>query len=69
KMVESRVSDRGNQVELTFTVGARTYAIALNKTGEVGGHIKITEGAKVLVDRPLTQEVMEQHGLALNAGR
>ncbi|MBI3946326.1 MAG: heparinase II/III family protein [Armatimonadetes bacterium] len=65
KMVESQVRDRGNQVELSFTVGARTYTLALNKTGEIGGQIRIAEGDKVLVDRPLTREIMPQAGLAL----
>ncbi|MBI3947866.1 MAG: HEAT repeat domain-containing protein, partial [Armatimonadetes bacterium] len=44
KMVESQARDRGSQVELTFAVGARAYTLALNKTGEVGGHIRIAEG-------------------------
>ncbi|MBI3944756.1 MAG: hypothetical protein HY321_02470 [Armatimonadetes bacterium] len=45
--------------------GARSYAISLNKRGDVGGRIRITEGGKVLVDRALTQSVMPQSGLAL----
>ncbi|MBI3948637.1 MAG: hypothetical protein HY321_22185 [Armatimonadetes bacterium] len=65
KMVVSQARDRGSEVELTFSVGARAYTIALNKTGEVGGHIRIAEGEKVLVDRPLTRKVMPQAGLAL----
>ena len=65
KMVGSKVSETANRVQLTFTVGARTYTIALNKTGEVGGHIRITEGRQVLVDRDLTREIMPQAGLAL----
>ncbi|MBI3946610.1 MAG: heparinase II/III family protein [Armatimonadetes bacterium] len=65
KMVESQVREAGNQVEVTFSVGARTYAISLNKTGEVGGRIRIAEGGRVLVDRPLTREVMSQSGVAL----
>ena len=38
-------------------MGARTYTISLNKTGDVGGHIRIEEGGKVAVDRSLTREV------------
>ncbi|MBI3944523.1 MAG: hypothetical protein HY321_01255 [Armatimonadetes bacterium] len=65
KMIESRVQDKGDHIELTFVANARAYTIALNKTGEVGGHIRIAEGERVRVDRPLTREVMPQSGLAL----
>jgi len=65
EMVDSSVREVGDRIELTFTVSARTYTIALNKTGEVGGHIRIEQDGDVLVDRPLTQEIMHQAGLAL----
>jgi len=65
EMVDSSVREDEDQVELTFSVGARTYTIALNKTGPVGGHIRIEEDGEMLVDRPLTQEIMPQAGLAL----
>ncbi len=65
KMVDSRVSEKGDQIEVTFTANARTYTIGLNKTGEVGGHIRITDGENVLVDQALTQELQPQTGLAL----
>ncbi|MBI3946417.1 MAG: tetratricopeptide repeat protein [Armatimonadetes bacterium] len=65
KMVESRVSEQGTRIELAFTANGRTCAIALNKAGSVGGHIRITEERRVLVDRPLAQKIMSQSGLAL----
>jgi heparin/heparan-sulfate lyase len=65
KMVASQVREQGNQIGLGLTVGVRAYTIALNKTGAVGGHIKITEGGKTVMDRELTREVMPQSGLAL----
>ncbi|MBI3947492.1 MAG: hypothetical protein HY321_16335, partial [Armatimonadetes bacterium] len=65
KMVESRVRENGDRIELTFAANGRAYTIALNKVGAVGGHIRITDGERVRVDRPLTQEVMPQSGLAL----
>jgi len=49
KMVETRVSEKGEQIELTFTAGVRTYTVGLNKTGDVGGHLRITEDGKVFV--------------------
>jgi len=65
EMVESSAREVGDRIQLTFTVGARTYTIALNKTGEVGGHIRIEQDGETLIDRPLTQEIMPQAGLAL----
>ncbi|MBI3946415.1 MAG: hypothetical protein HY321_10890, partial [Armatimonadetes bacterium] len=65
KMVESQVSEAGDRIQVQFRVGPRTYTVGLNKTGEVGGRIRITEGGNVLVDRPLTREITPQAGLAL----
>jgi len=65
EMVESSVRETEDRIELTFSVGARRYTIALNKAGAVGGHIRIEEDGEALVDRPLTQEIMAQAGLAL----
>jgi hypothetical protein len=64
-MAESRVSEKGEQIELTFTAWARTCTIGLNKTGEIGGHIRIEEGTKAVVDKDLTREIQPQAGLAL----
>ncbi|MBI3944568.1 MAG: heparinase II/III family protein [Armatimonadetes bacterium] len=69
RMVESKVAERAGRIELAFTANGRAYTIALSNTGEVGGQIRIAEGGGVLVDRPLTQEVMEQRGLALTPGK
>lgn len=60
KLVDSRTSEKGGQIELTFTAGARTYTIGLNKNGDVGGHIRIEEGGKALVDKDLTQAIQSQ---------
>jgi len=65
-MIESRVSETEAQFQLAFSVGPRAYVLALNKSGDVGGHICIAEGDNVLVDRALTQQVMPQEGLALS---
>jgi len=64
KMADSRVSETGEQIELTFTTGERTYTVALNKTGDVGGRLRITEDEKALFDQELTREVQPQTGLA-----
>ncbi len=65
KMVESRVSEKGGQIQLTFSAGARTYTISLNKTGQIGGHIGIEERGAAVVDKDLTREIQLQVGLAL----
>jgi len=65
KMVESRVVEKGQQVELTFTIGERTYTISLNKAGQVGGHMRVEEGAKVLVDKGLTHRIQPHATLSL----
>ena len=49
---------------MTFTAGDRTVSLRLNAAGPVGGHIRITRGDVILVDRPLTEEVMHQEWLA-----
>ncbi|MBI3946574.1 MAG: hypothetical protein HY321_11690 [Armatimonadetes bacterium] len=64
-MVESQTNETADQVRLAFAVGARSYVISLNKRGDVGGQIRITEAGKLLVDRALTRAVMPQSGLAL----
>lgn len=65
KMVASQVHERDDRIELNLRAAARTYTVAFNKTGDVGGHIMITNDDKVDVDCDLTSEVMPQSGLAL----
>ena len=60
--------ESADAVELTFSEGERTYRLALNKTGEVGGEICITERDEVLINRALASGVMPQKGLALDSG-
>ncbi len=64
-MVESTLVETENQAMLSFNVGSRVYTIALNKTGEIGGHIRVREGGKILMDKDLTRDVQRQEGLAL----
>ena len=69
KMVESRVRENGEQIQVTFMAGAHAYTIGLNKTGDVGGHIRIEQDGKVMVDNDLTRGVQPQTGLALTTTR
>jgi|LSQX01.1.fsa_nt_gb hypothetical protein len=51
-------------VTLTFDASGRTVTLSLPTTGDIGGHIGITEDGQTLVDRPLAQEVTPQEGMA-----
>lgn len=49
---------------LTFNASERTVTLRLPTTGDISGHINITEAGQTLVDRPLTQQVTPQEGMA-----
>ena len=55
-------------VTLTFDASGRAVTLLLPTTGDIGGHIRIADGAQVLVDQPLTQAVIPQEGLAASEG-
>ncbi|MBI3946418.1 MAG: heparinase II/III family protein [Armatimonadetes bacterium] len=65
EMTPSRRIEEGQQVGVEFQAGNTTVRALFSRDGEVGGHIRITEGSRVLVDQPLTREVQPQSGLAL----
>jgi len=64
-MTESVISDNKGKLTVSFSAGGRTYNITLNKTGDIGGNMKIIQDGKIMLDRPLTSEIMSQSGLAL----
>jgi hypothetical protein len=51
---------KGEQIHLTFLAESRVYTIRLNKTGAIGGHIRIDEGGKAMVDKDLAREIQPQ---------
>ncbi|MBI3944409.1 MAG: heparinase II/III family protein [Armatimonadetes bacterium] len=65
QMVESRVTENGDQITLVFSAGPRTHTIRLNKSGDIGGHVRIEENGRRLVDKDLTRDIAPQAGLAL----
>jgi len=65
KMVDSQVSETARQIRCRFSAGSRDYTIDLNKTDDVGGHIRIAETGKAIVDRDLAGGIVPQAGLAL----
>ena len=47
--------------EAKVVLGGRTYLIAFNKTGDVGGHIRVTDAAgKVLADRDFAKSIVQK---------
>ena len=64
KMGQTNVAQSPEQVSLEFAAGRRTYRVSLNKTREVGGHLRIREGDRVVVDQEFARGIMPQKGLA-----
>ena len=63
QMCEASVVVSTGRAEVTFADGTRTVTLGFPTTGPVAGHIRMTQGRVVLVDRELTREVMPQSGL------
>jgi|LSQX01.1.fsa_nt_gb heparin/heparan-sulfate lyase len=64
-MSESKVSEKQGVFTVLFTYRDFSYEITVNKTGDIGGHIKIKEKNRIVVDRPLADNIMAQKELAL----
>lgn len=56
-MTTSQASDDAGNSEVAFDAGTRTVTLRFAKTGTVGGHITIADGAQTLADRDLTTQV------------
>jgi len=63
-MGRAEAAVEGDTARLSFDAGDRLVSLSLNTTGPIGGHIQIIREDGVLVDRPLTSEVMPQQWLA-----
>jgi hypothetical protein len=56
-----RLSDAPDRAETTIVLGDRVYTIAFDKTGEVGGRIRVTDAAgKVLANAPFATKVVQK---------
>ena len=64
EMSQADVTTSDGAATVTFPTGDRTVTLTLSTTGDVGGHIRITRGDETLLDRPLTDGVTPQQGLA-----
>ncbi len=63
-MGRAEAAVEGDTARLSFEAGDRVVSLNLNITGPIGGHIQIIREGGVMVDRPLTAEVMPQQWLA-----
>ncbi len=53
--------DADDRAEAQIVLAGRTYTLTFNKTGEVGGHIRITDAAgKVLADRDFAKKIEQK---------
>ncbi len=64
RMVDATLEQTDDAVAVTFTHGAGTVTLRLNTTGDIGGSIRIETPEGTVVDRPLTNDVMPQQGIA-----
>ncbi len=67
-MVPVALREEAGMAGASLAVGRRTIQVDFRTGGETGGHIRIEEGGRTLVDRALTSEVMPQSGLAGSEG-
>ncbi|HPD13772.1 MAG TPA: heparinase II/III family protein [Planctomycetota bacterium] len=53
--------DEAGRAEAKVVLGGRTYLVAFNKTGDIGGHIRITDAAgQVLADRDFAKTIEQK---------
>ncbi len=67
KMTRSRFINKRNKAGIEFDTRETTVRILFNRDGEVGGNIRITRGSKTIIKQQLTNQVLEQQGLALKS--
>lgn len=67
KMTLSRFINKRNKAGIEFDTRETTVRILFNRDGEVGGNIRITRGSKTIIKQQLTNQVLEQQGLALKS--
>lgn len=63
-MSEASATIEAGKATVTLLAGGRAVTLSFHATGDVGGHIRIVRGEETLVNRPLTEQVMAQEGLA-----
>jgi hypothetical protein len=66
RMVPTRLIRRKGQAGVRLESNGSEWEVLFATDGPVGGHMKLTRGGRVQVDRELTREVMPQAGLYPN---
>jgi len=64
RMDDATITQTAGTATLTFIHEGRKVTITFNTTGDIGGSIRIETAGGATIDRPLTQDVMHQEGLA-----
>ena len=59
--LKCRLVEQGTQAGVELEYANRTYAVMFNRTGAVGGRIKITSGGKTVMDHALAQDVRDTY--------
>jgi len=52
-------TDQGTQVVLRFDYQGKKYEVTFNRTGEVGGRVRIEQGGRVLLDKGLPPGIVD----------
>jgi len=64
EMSPAKLIEKDNQVGVSFRFGGNETTVMFAVEGKAAGHIRIVSNGKTLVDKPLTESVQNQVGLA-----
>jgi hypothetical protein len=62
EMAAGILLDEGDRQGVSFEYQGKTFDVTFNMSGAVGGHIRITDGGSVTLDRDFTDTVQPQSG-------
>ncbi len=61
QMAEASLIERDGAAGAKVTVDSKVYEVTFNQSGEVGGHIKVTDGGKMILDRDLVDHIEDNY--------
>ncbi len=64
-MAAGELEETDDRLTVTFRSGEYEYKVSFNKSGPVAGHVGISDGKTIKVDRDFAMTVMPQSGMAL----
>ena len=59
--LDCKLVEEAGQSGITFTYDNKSYTVLFNREGAVGGHIKIEENGKTVIDRDFVQQVRDTY--------